>query len=159
PSPPARVLDLGCGNGRTTIPLSRMGYTVTGVEYSPSLVQLAQDRHPGAPIQQGDARALAAADRSFDAALFSWNGIDYMNPLEERRRVLQEVRRVLKPSGLFLFSSHNALGCIGRLLRPPLLTKRAVRFWLDQVSRERRGRGWYFAWRDDALGLPIFYSA
>jgi SAM-dependent methyltransferase len=158
PAAPARVVDLGCGNGRTTIPLWRRGYDVVGVEYSPSLVQLAKRNHPDAPIQQGDARALPFPDVTCDAAFFSWNGIDYMRPLDERLRVFGEVWRVLKPGGIFLFSSHNALGCIGRLLQPPLMTKRAIRFWLDQVP-QGQGRGWFFAWRDDALGLPVFYSA
>ena len=159
PPAPARIVDLGCGNGRTTIPLWRRGYDVVGIEYSPSLVQLAKRNHPDAPIQQGDARSLPFADGSHDAALFAWNGIDYMYPLEERQRVLREVYRILRPGGLFLFSSHNALGCIARLFQPTLLTKRAVRFWRDQLAPRRRNQGWYFIWRDDALGLPLFYSA
>lgn len=159
PPPPARVVDLGCGNGRTTIPLWRRGYDVVGIEYSSSLVDLAKRTHADAPVQQGDARSLPFASGSQDAAFFSWNGIDYMYPLEERRRVLREVYRILKPGGVFLFSSHNALGCVGRLFQPPLLTKRAIRFWLDQLLPRRPGHSWYFVWRYDALDMPLFYGA
>jgi len=159
PPSPARVVDLGCGNGRTTIPLLRRGYDVVGIEYSPSLVERAKRNHPEAPVQQGDARSLPFPDASHDAAFFSFNGIDYMYPLEERRRVFREVCRVLRPGGVFIFSSHNALGCIARIFQPPLLTKRAIRFWLDQLPARRSGHGWYFVWRDESLGLPVFYSA
>lgn len=159
PPPPARIADLGCGNGRTTLPLSCMGYTVVGIEYSARLARVAKRHCPDLPVWVADARSLPFGDAVFDAAFFSWNGIDYMHPLSERIRVLDEVRRVLKAGAIFLFSSHNALGCVGRLLRPPLLARRAVRFWLDQSLHRRPLGGWYFFWRDDALGMPLFYSA
>lgn len=159
PPPPARILDLGVGNGRTTVPLHERGYDVVGIEYCSELVAFANRLHPSVKILQGDARSLSFAENSFDAAMFSWNGIDYMNPLSERFQVLRETLRVVRPGGVFLVSSHNAIGCIGRIFKPPLLTKRAIRFWLDQLGSFRQSMAGYYRWRDDALGLPLFYSA
>jgi SAM-dependent methyltransferase len=159
PAPPARILDLGVGNGRTTVPLHERGYDVVGIEYCSELVAFANQLYPSVKIEQGDARSLSFAENTFDAAIFSWNGIDYMNPLSERFQVLRETLRVVRPGGIFLVSSHNALGCIGRFFRPPLLTKRAIRFWLDQLGVPGQVWNGYYRWRDDALGLPLFYSA
>jgi ubiquinone/menaquinone biosynthesis C-methylase UbiE len=159
PKPPARIIDLGVGSGRTTAPLQEMGYTVIGIEFCEDLVAFANRELPHVNIVQGDARRLDYENDSFDAAIFSWNGIDYMYPLLERFQVLREVKRIVKPGGIFLVSSHNALGCLGRLLRPTLLTKRAIRFWLDQFGSLSKWRQGYYRWRDDALGLPLFYSA
>ena len=41
---PARVLDFGCGVGRLTIPLARVAETVTGVDVSPAMLDLARAR-------------------------------------------------------------------------------------------------------------------
>jgi SAM-dependent methyltransferase len=136
-----------------------MGYDVIGVEYCEPLVRIANQNHPDVRIEQGDARQLRFPPAAFDAALFSWNGLDYMCPFRDRKRVLDEVRRALKPNGLFLFSSHNALGCVSRLFDPPLMTRRAIRFWLDQLAVSRHHLEWYFRWRDPVLERPLFYSA
>lgn len=158
PQAPATILDLGVGNGRTSVPLKRLGYDVVAIEYCGKLVELANRSQREVTVIQGDARSLHLADSSIDAAFFSWNGIDYMCPLDERLQVLREIHRVLRPGGIFLMSSRNAFGCIGRLLKPPLLTKRALVFWWDQV-RFRRLNSWYCIWRDQSLGNPLFYSA
>ncbi|HDI46405.1 MAG TPA: methyltransferase domain-containing protein, partial [Candidatus Methanomethylia archaeon] len=40
--PGARILDLGCGNGRIAVHLARYGYKVTGVDVSPLPIEDAQ---------------------------------------------------------------------------------------------------------------------
>src|SRR5690606_34464775 len=40
-APGARVLDLGCGNGRHVLALARRGFDATGVDFSPTLLQMA----------------------------------------------------------------------------------------------------------------------
>lgn len=159
PSPPCRVLDLGVGNGRTTVPLHKMGYEVVGIEYCEELVRAGLREHPEVNLRQGDARDLQYPDSSFDVVWFSWNGIDYMSPYSERVAVLQEVHRVLKPGGLFFVSSHNVLGIIGRLIKPPGLTIQALQFILNQFTTRSGLFSWYFTWKDQFLGCPIFYSA
>ncbi len=159
PQPPCRVLDLGSGNGRTTVPLHKMGYQVTGIEYCEDLVRAGLREHPEINLLQGDARTLNYPDNHFDVVWFSWNGIDYMCPYREREAVLREAHRVLKPGGIFLVSSHNALGMIGRFLKPIGLTLQALRFLRDQFTKRRPVASWYFVWKDTALGAPLFYSA
>jgi len=52
---------------------------------------------------------LQFKDESFDYILFSFNGLDNLIPYSKRLACLQEIRRVLRKEGLFVFSSHNAL--------------------------------------------------
>ena len=102
-----RLLDLGCGAGRTTRPLVAAGFDVTAVDYSVGMVQAARRAVPQAACLAGNAAALPFADGCFDGVLFSFNGIDYLRPYGLRLQALREIRRVLVPGGVFVFSSHN----------------------------------------------------
>jgi SAM-dependent methyltransferase len=101
------VLDIGCGAGRTTIPLFQMGFDVIGIDISSAMIAAAKARAPKVDFRVGDACALDFPDNSFDAVLFSWNGIDCIVPVSRRIRALNEINRILKPKGIFVFSSLN----------------------------------------------------
>jgi len=104
------VLDIGVGGGRTTELLLPVSRNYIGVDYTPEMVQACRARHPGVRIEQMDARDLGAfADGQFALVMFSFNGIDAVD-MAGRVQVLREVRRVLQPGGVFLFSAHNQLG-------------------------------------------------
>jgi SAM-dependent methyltransferase len=105
----AAVLDLGVGAGRTTGPLTSRARHYVALDYSPVMVDAARARHPHVDIRVGDAVDLSAFDdASFDAIVFSFNGFDYLHPVESRHRCLVECHRVLRPAGVLLFSSHHA---------------------------------------------------
>lgn len=102
------VLDLGVGSGRTVGPLQRLAVRYVGVDCAPSMVALARGRHPGVDIRHGDAADLSDfADDTFDAAMFSYNGIDCLSSDEQRLRCLHECARVLRPGGVLIWSQHN----------------------------------------------------
>jgi SAM-dependent methyltransferase len=101
------VLDLGVGAGRTTGFLATRARRYLGIDYSSRMVGVCRQRFPAAEIRHGDARDLGwIAGESFDFVLFSFNGIDNVDH-QGRMRALGEVYRVLRPGGLFAFSSHN----------------------------------------------------
>jgi SAM-dependent methyltransferase len=101
------VLDLGVGTGRTTRYLAPLASRYVCVDSSPPMVEYVRLHLPGIDIRQADARDLSAfAPGSFDFVLASCNLLDAVSH-DDRLRVLAEVRRVLRPGGIFLFSSHN----------------------------------------------------
>lgn len=103
-----RILDIGCGAGRTTRELADRGFDVVGIDISEEMVTRANRLFDDLDIRTGDATALEFQDESFDFVLFSYVGIDSIHPPWLRRRALHEIRRVLKPGGRFAFSSHNS---------------------------------------------------
>src|SRR3990170_5666586 len=74
-TPPLRVLDLGCGDGTTAIPLALLGAEVVGIDIAKNLVEAGNKRAAEAGLhrlkfQEGDACNLAGvSDHSFDLTL------------------------------------------------------------------------------------------
>lgn len=103
------LLDIGIGGGRTTAYLLNKCGSYTGIDYSEGFVRTVSERFPQASCLVADARALSAFEaQSFDVVNFSFNGIDYVD-LQGREKIISEISRVLKPGGLFFFSTHNKL--------------------------------------------------
>ena len=70
PPPERLTLDIGCGEGRLTRDLSRLGHRVLGIDASPAMVTAAASV-PGAAgwVAAGDAAALPVADAAADCAV------------------------------------------------------------------------------------------
>lgn len=149
-----RLLDLGCGAGRTTHVLHERGFDVVGVDVSRPMVGVATVTDPEVTYLSGDAATLPFADASFGNVLFSYNGIDELRPEATRTAALREIRRVLEPGGRLAFCTHNLLR---RLL--PFPPNRAglgkqARFWLRQLRAGQLGST-YKLIRDDS---PVHFS-
>lgn len=135
-----KVLDIGIGGGRTTVPLATLARKYVGVDYSEEMIVACRTRFAGHPLRDrmtfavADARDMSmfGADE-FDVVVFSFNGIDSVRH-DDRMQILREIYRVLKPGGRFFFSTHNA-NCIDDLFAMHLSTNprelaRAVRKWV-----------------------------
>lgn len=106
------ILDVGCGTGRTTFGLYRRGYTnLVGVDLTPRMIETANQisKKEGLNIEfkQGDATDLEFADGSFVYALFSFNGLMQIPKRANRVKAMAEINRVLKPGGIFIFTTHD----------------------------------------------------
>ncbi len=100
-APGKRLLDLGCGTGRWTIPLTdRTGCQALGVDSSPEMLERARGKPQGGGItwRLGDAEGLDIEQGSFDCALMSL----MMHHLDDHIATFRGVLRVLKPGGVFL---------------------------------------------------------
>jgi SAM-dependent methyltransferase len=105
------LLDVPCGYGRHAIALARAGYRVVGVDRSRTLLAEARRRAGDGPpeLVEADYRELPFADESFDAALNLFTSLGYLGD-EEDAKVLDQIRRVLRPGGrLVLETMHRDL--------------------------------------------------
>ncbi len=103
------VLEVGCGAGggahfmmREYQPRSLAGVDL--VEANIAAAQ-AQEELPGLTFRLGDAAALPFPDSSFDVVV----NIESSHCYPSMQRFLSEVKRVLRPGGLFLFADHRPL--------------------------------------------------
>lgn len=117
-----KVLDIGCGCGRTTSYLDENGFKVIGFDITEEMIDYAKKKFPKIDFRVGDACKMDFKDNSFDVAFFSFNGLDYIHPEKKRFGAIKEIERVLKPGGLFVYSSHDSKFSL--LIRRPLFILR-----------------------------------
>ena len=98
---PLRVLDLGCGDGTTAVPLARLGAEVVGIDIARNLVDAGNKRAAEAGLnrltfQEGDACNLeGVSDHSFDLTLSVFGAMFAPKPFD----VAKEMVRVTRPGG------------------------------------------------------------
>ena len=101
------ILDLGVGGGRTVEPLMDISDDYIGLDYAEEMVDVCRSFFPDVDFRHGDARDLSQFDdNSFAMVVFSCEGICMVDH-EGRMAVLGEVLRILRPGGIFLFSTMN----------------------------------------------------
>ncbi|MDE5099229.1 MAG: class I SAM-dependent methyltransferase [Trichodesmium sp. St16_bin4-tuft] len=96
-----QILDLCCGSGQGTNFLAKYSKSVIGLDASPLSINRAKKNVPSAKYVEGFAEDMPFSNNQFDlvhtsAALHEMNS-------EQLRQIIQEVYRVLKPSGIFTF--------------------------------------------------------
>ncbi|WP_343715182.1 GrpB family protein [Inquilinus sp.] len=106
--PPARMLELGCGNGSSSYLLAGKGYEVHGIDISGSAVAWARERFAAAGLRgtfhRGSVcRMPVFADDTFDI-VFDGSCLHCLIG-DDRAACLAEIRRILRPDGVFVVSS------------------------------------------------------
>ncbi len=109
---PGRLLDLGCGTGRLLVPFAQRGFRVVGVDLSEEMLCVAGEKAAAAGVAVDRLKANIVqldclADGSFDAAACLFSTLGMVAGVEERRRVLAHVHRLLRPGGTFILHVHN----------------------------------------------------
>src|SRR5712692_594638 len=108
--PPLRILDLPCGQGRHAIELARRGYDITGVDLSPFLLKVAEERARADGIRlhwlEGDMRHPIAGER-FDVVLNLFTSLGYFADEADDRKVVDAAAAMLVPGGRFLLEVIN----------------------------------------------------
>ncbi len=132
-----RVLDLACGSGNATIPASRTGAVVTGLDLVASSLDQASGwaAREGLEIafDQGSVEALPYPDAAFDVVLSLFGVMFAARP----DRVLAELARVTRPGGRVALASWTPGGFMGELmaiqaaLTPPRLDQPDPLRWGD----------------------------
>jgi SAM-dependent methyltransferase len=92
---PGRLLDVACGSGRHAREFAALGWEVTGVDYSPDLLELAQDLE----IHHQDMRQLEIPGPPFDAVTCLFDSIGYPQDNDGIVATLSGMRRHLAPGG------------------------------------------------------------
>ncbi|MBO8162727.1 MAG: class I SAM-dependent methyltransferase [Brevibacillus sp.] len=162
----ARILDLGCGQGRIAVPLAQRGYAVTGYDGSPILLEAARERASSAGVEvefvEGDMRQLSYTE-TFDAVLNMGTAFGYVREEQEDAEILRRIQRALREGGQFLQDTENREFRLRRLMPrtweemngQPVLSERqfdcASGRWRERIFWQRGS-----ATRETVLDLRLY---
>lgn len=126
-----RLLDVGCGTGKSFLPMLERGWEVTACDISPSMLALARAKTSGAvPLSVADMRKLPKFGE-FDLVWALDDAVNYLLSAEELGDALRGMRANLAPGGLLMFD---------------LNTLQSYRTFFAEEQRVRR-RGRQLIWR------------
>ena len=118
--PGDRVLDACCGTGDLAVAAERAGGRVTGLDFSPAMLERAHRKSQTVDWVEGDLLALPFEDAAFDVVTVGF-GIRNVADLEAG---LRELARVLRPEG--------RIACL-EITQPAGRLRPFFRLWFDQV--------------------------
>ena len=140
--PDKTLLDVGCGTGKSFLPMVDRGWSVTGVDLSPRMIEQARkkiDSGHEVELLVADARELPALGR-FDLVWCLDDGLNYMLMEGELRAALTRMGRNLDPGGVLAFDLNT------------LLSFRT--FFAEEAVVERDGRRMIWRGSADPEGAP-----
>jgi len=116
---PKNILDLGCGTGNHILELSKRGYKTSGVDISPDMIKIAQEKFKKLNLR-GDFYikdiACYRPRKKFDVIISMFAVINYIIEIKALLRLFKNVYSVLKKDGLFIFEIWNAFKAQNSLL-------------------------------------------
>lgn len=100
-----RVMELGCGTGRLTLPIARSGAEVVGLDRAPAMLDRLRARVRAEPrlrvsLIEGDFRDFSAPGL-FDLIILPFNALHHLRIAEDFLSMSRCVQTILKPGGVF----------------------------------------------------------
>ena len=103
-----RLLDVGCGSGKSFLPMLRRGYDVTACDISPAMVDEARRKAGGrARVVVADMRALPAELGRFDLITCLDDAVNYLLDEDDLEDALRSIRSRLRPAGVLVFDANT----------------------------------------------------
>ncbi|TSA31711.1 MAG: class I SAM-dependent methyltransferase [Porphyromonadaceae bacterium] len=111
------ILEIGCGRGGGLAFLAKLlkPSSAVGIDRDPSAIEFCNNfwGKPGLSFMQGDAQAVSLPDNSFDVII----NVESSHRYEDVNLFLEEVRRLLRPNGIFLLTDFRGKDEMPQLLK------------------------------------------
>jgi len=141
---PQRVADLACGTGNVSFELARRGYSVTGVDISGPMIdvagrKIAENENLRIDFQCQDLRSLTLP-AVFDLAVCLFDSLNYLLLDEDLEAAFRGVHQILRSGGLFIFDMNSEYALETELFtQDNLFRNSALRYnWISQFSPQTR---------------------
>jgi SAM-dependent methyltransferase len=115
-APGAKILDAGCGFGRTVGAFAQLGFDATGVDISPAVIDEARRRNPdGTYLVHDLTRPLPEGVGPFDAVVNVYSSFGYGQTIEDDQAVLETWHAALRPGGKLVMELSDVERSVARL--------------------------------------------
>jgi ubiquinone/menaquinone biosynthesis C-methylase UbiE len=107
------LIELMCGTGRVLVPLAEDGYHITGVDISPSMLEIARARLEqhnllsSVSLITGDVRSVKLPAQTFALAFVAINSFMHLERVSDQLAALETIRQTLTPDGLLIIDLFN----------------------------------------------------
>lgn len=108
------VLEMGCGTGRVLLPTARAGINIVGLDLSPHMLRVCQDRLRQEPVHVQSRVCLVQADmrhfalsRPFQLITLPFRPFQHLTTVAEQRACLEGMHRHLLPGGRLILDMFN----------------------------------------------------
>ena len=101
------ILDVACGTGRHSIPLSKEGYNMVGLDMSSNLLKIAKNRGAGVQLIQADMQFLPLKSQAFSAAISMDTSFGYLPSEQDDVQCFRALRETLKEDGVLIVDVFN----------------------------------------------------
>jgi SAM-dependent methyltransferase len=108
------VLEIGCGTGRVLLPIARAGIHIVGLDLSPHMLHVCQDRLRQEPVQVQSRVCLLQADMrhfalscTFPLITLPFRPFQHLTTVAEQRACLERIHRHLLPGGRLILDIFN----------------------------------------------------
>ncbi len=102
-----KILDMGCGYGRITVPLAKMGYNIEGVDIVPGLIadarEYAKNEKLKLKLKVGNMCNLDYKENTFDIVLCLWTAFNELLTEKEQVACIKGTYKILRDGGKAIF--------------------------------------------------------
>ena len=118
------VLNIGCGTGKHDIELKKLGYEISGIDLSNSMIEIAKKNNPDVSYEVGDARCYHS-EKIYDAVVSLFHVMSYHNTNEDIENACKTAHSCLKTNGIFVFDVWFEAGVLSE--KPEVRIKKSRR--------------------------------
>lgn len=137
-----RILDLACGYGRHSIELAKLGYSVTGVDFSKHFIEIAKKEAKKQKVVvefiQADMRKIPFRNK-FDAVINMFTSFGYFEDEKDHLLVLRNIANSLKKNGKFLLELNNFARTLSMVIKEGKTDKKTR--LLMSIQKQRLSNG------------------